>query len=163
MSTEAPITPDLFRAAWSKFVTGVAVITTPELDGSGVHGMTANSVASVSLDPPLVVVIIGHERNTFPLVESNRRFGISVLTRAQRDIARHFTVPKKVRETLPQPATRVLGRSTVIHDALAMMDCRVTAELEAGDHTLFVAEVEHIEVRNGEPLVFFQSQFTALA
>ena len=125
--------------------------------------MTANSVASVSLDPPLVVAIIGHERNSFPLVASNGRFGISVLTQDQRGVARHFTVPKNIRETLPQPLTCALGHSTVIAGALATMDCRVTAQIGAGDHTIFVAQVEHIEIGSGEPLVFFQSQFAELA
>ena len=156
------VTSDLFRTAWSKFVTGVTVITTPELDGSDIHGMTANGVASVSLDPPLVLAIVDHERNTFPLLVANRRFGISVLTMDQRGIARHFTVPDEIRDTLPPPPTEKLGGSTVISGALAAMDCRVTEAFQAGDHTVFIAEVEHIKVGFGHPLVFFQSQFAEL-
>lgn len=156
------VTPDLFRTAWSKFATGVTVLTTPEVDGSDVHGMTANGVASVSLEPPLVLAIVGHERNTFPLLAANRRFGISVLTLDQRGIARHFTVPDDIRETLPPPPTERLGESTVISGALATMDCRVTEAFQAGDHTVFIAEVEHIKVGFGHPLIFYESHFAEL-
>ena len=157
------VTTDLFRTAWSRFATGVTVITTPELDGSGVHGMTANGVASVSLDPPLILAIVGHERNSFPLIATNRRFGISVLTSEQRGIARHFTVPDEVRSTLPPPPTESLGDSTVIVGALAAMDCRVTEAFQAGDHTVFIAEVEDIKIGHGHPLVFFESRFAELS
>jgi flavin reductase (DIM6/NTAB) family NADH-FMN oxidoreductase RutF len=139
------------------------VLTTPELDGNGVHGMTANGVASVSLDPPLILAVVGHERNSFPLLAANRRFGISVLTIDQQGVARHFTVPDKIRATLPPPPTERLGESTVIAGALAAMDCRVTKAFEAGDHTIFIAEVEHIKVDDGDPLVFYQSLFVELA
>ena len=90
-STE--VTPELFRSAWSNFATGVTVITTPESDGSGVHGMTANGVASISLEPPLAMVAIDHERNTFPLILMHQRFGISVLTLEQRGGCETFHSP----------------------------------------------------------------------
>lgn len=138
------------------------MLTTPEVDGSGVHGMTANGVASVSLVPPLALAIVGHERNTFPLLAANRRFGISVLTLEQRGIARHFTVPDEIRATLPPPPTEPLGESTVISGALAAMDCRVVEAFQAGDHTVFIAEVEHIKVGFGHPLVFYESRFAEL-
>ena len=157
------VTTDLFRTAWSKFATGVTVLTTPEVDGSGVHGMTANGVASVSLEPPLVLAIVGHERNTFPLLAANRRFGISVLTLDQRGTARHFTVPDEIRDTLPPPPMERLGKSTVISGALAAMDCRVTEAFQAGDHTVFLAQVENIKVGFGHPLVFYESHFAELA
>ena len=64
------VTADLFRSAWSNFATGVTVISTTEVDG-GVHGMTANSVTSVSLEPPLALITIAHERNSYPLVKQN--------------------------------------------------------------------------------------------
>ncbi len=138
------------------------MLTTPEIDGSGVHGMTANGVASVSLVPPLALAIVGHERNTFPLLAANRRFGISVLTLEQRGIARHFTVPDEIRATLPPPPTEPLGESAVISGALAAMDCRVVEAFQAGDHTVFIAEVEHVKVGFGHPLVFYESRFAEL-
>ena len=157
------ITPDLYRTAWSKFATGVTVITTADSDGSGVHGMTANGVASISLEPPLAMVTIGLDRNTLPLMVQHQRFGISVLTIDQRGTARHFTVPDEIRKTLPPPATEPLGESNVICDSLASMDCRVVKTVPAGDHMIFLAEIEHIKVGYGHPLIFFQSHFAELA
>ncbi|MBT3555648.1 MAG: flavin reductase family protein, partial [Chloroflexi bacterium] len=59
----------MYRDAWSRFATGVTVITTVEPSGA-VHGMTASSVTSVSLDPPLVLAVIGESRQTHALIES---------------------------------------------------------------------------------------------
>ena len=145
------------------FATGVTVITTAESDGSGVHGMTANGVASISLEPPLAMVTIGLERNTLPLIVQHQRFGISVLTADQRGTARHFTVPDEVRKTLPKPATEILGKSAVISGSLASMDCRVVETVPAGDHKIFLAEIEQIKIGHGHPLIFYQSSFAELA
>ena len=152
-----------FRRAWSNFVTGVTVVTTQESDGGEVHGMTANGVASVSLEPPLALVIIGHERNTHPLIVRNRRFGISVLSAEQSEVARHYTMAFEERRLLAQPATVALGRSRVISGALAAMDCRLVESYESGDHTIFVGEIEGLEIGDGAPLVYFRSQFVSLA
>ncbi len=159
---DTEITPELFRTAWSMFATGVTVITTVESDGTGVHGMTANGVASISLEPPLAMVTIGLERNTLPLIVQHQRFGISVLTTDQRGTARHFTVPDEIRKTLPSPATETLGKSRVISGSLASMDCRVVKTVPAGDHMIFLAEIEHIKIGYGHPLIFYQSHFAEL-
>ncbi len=157
------VTADQFRSAWSNYATGVTVITTIEEDGETVHGMTANSVTSVSLDPPLASITVGRERNTHPLVLKNGRFGLSVLKCEQRGLARHFTVPDEIRKTLPPPQFEQLGASMVLSGALAAMDCRVVDSFEAGDHTLFIALVEDVLINEGEPLLFFRSKFVAVA
>ena len=161
--TNTEITSDLFRTAWSLFATGVTVITTADSEGTGVHGMTANGVASISLDPPLAMVTIGLERNTLPLIVQHQRFGISVLTTDQRGTARHFTVPDEVRQTLPQPETEVLGKTSVISGSLASMDCKVVKTVPAGDHMIFLAEIENIKIGYGHPLIFYQGHFAGLA
>ncbi len=157
MTGEA-VTPENFRQAWSNFGTGVTVITTPEPDG-GTHGMTANGVVSVSLSPPLALACIGHNRNTFPLIKASRRFGLSILGTGQREIARHYTKPPEERDQTATIPFCGLGESTVIGEALAAMDCRVVSEHEAGDHTLFVAEVECLSIGEGEPMLWFQGRF----
>jgi flavin reductase (DIM6/NTAB) family NADH-FMN oxidoreductase RutF len=136
----------------------VTVITTAEADG-GVHGMTANGVVSVSLEPPLALVSVGHNRNSHPLIRRNRRYGISILTTRQRDIAVHFTRPPEQRPPDAAISYRKLGKSMVIEGALGAMDCRVVSEHEEGDHTLFVAQVEAIEFGDGDPLVWYRGQF----
>ncbi len=147
-----------FRKAWSRFATGVTVITTVEPDGS-THGMTANGVTSVSLTPPLSLASIGHERNTYRLIRQTGRFGLSILASDQRPAAAYYALPPERRE----PGTRFdfskLGGSPVLTGALAAMDCRVIAAHEAGDHTIFIGKVEYVALRNGEPLLWFSGAF----
>jgi len=150
-----------FRQAWSRFTTGVAVITTLE-PGGKLHGMTANGVTSVSLSPPLALASVGHERNSHPLIHGNGRFGLSILALGQEAIARHFTVPPIERPADVEIPTVRLGDSDVIAGALAAMDCRVVTSHDEGDHTLFVAEVEHVSFTDGEPLVWYRGQFNRL-
>ncbi len=149
---------EMYRDAWSRFATGVTVITTIE-PGGAVHGMTASSVTSVSLDPPLVLVVIGEERQTHGLIESTGRFGMSILDSGQTDIAKHFATPPEVRGELDSQHIGKLAGSPVIKQAIAAMDCKVSAAYKAGDHTLFIGEVEAIQVGQGDPLVWFQRQF----
>ena len=153
---------ELYRDAWSRFATGVTVINTIEPDGS-VHGMTASSVTSVSLDPPLVLVVIGETRQSHALIESTGRFGMSILDAGQTEIAKHFATPPESRGKLDSTHIKQLSGTPVIADAIASMDCKVSAAYKAGDHTVFIGEVESIEVGEGDPLVWFQRQFGGFA
>ena len=136
----------------------MTVITSLEPDGA-VHGMTASSVTSVSLDPPLVLVVVGEERQSHGLIASTGRFGISILDRQQTDIATHFSTPPEERGAIDAKNITTLSESPVIASAIAAMDCRVTSAHQAGDHTVFIGEVDAITVANGDPLVWFQRQF----
>ncbi|NQW21155.1 MAG: flavin reductase family protein [Chloroflexi bacterium] len=149
---------EMYRDAWSRFATGVTVITTVE-PGGAVHGMTASSVTSVSLDPPLVLAVIDESRQSHGLIESTGRFGMSILDSSQTDIAKHFATPPESRGNLHSKHITHLSGTPVIANALAAMDCKVTAAHKAGDHTVFIGEVESIEIGDGDPLVWFQRQF----
>ena len=155
------VSAESFRNAWARFGTGVTVITTREPDGGElkVHGMTANGVVSVSLEPPLALASVGHNRNSYPLIKTNRRFGISILTTDQEAIARHYTNPPEDRDPDADMPLLPLGESFVVNEALASMDCRVVAEHEEGDHTLFIAEVEFISLGDGEPMLWYQGGY----
>jgi len=148
----------LYKDAWSRFATGVTVITSLEPDGA-VHGMTASSVTSVSLDPPLVLVVVGEERQSHGLIASTERFGISILDRQQTDIAVHFSTPPEERGAIDAKNITTLLETPVIANAIAAMNCRVTSANQAGDHTVFIGEVNAIKVGSGDLLVWFQRQF----
>ena len=77
----------LFKEAWGKFPTGVSVITT--VQNGKIHGMSANGIASVSLDPPLVLVCIGHQRNSYKIVQQTKRFCINILRDSQQNLAEY--------------------------------------------------------------------------
>ena len=151
----------VFRQAWSKFPTGVAVVTTIEPDG-GVHGMAANGVNSVSLDPLLVLVCVDHRRNTYSLIRQGRRFGLNFLRREQRDVAEYYARPAQERTGDPPASFRLTTRGAAfLEGALASMDCKLVAEHPAGDHSIFVGEVEEVVVGQGDPLVFFEGRLVA--
>lgn len=123
--------------------------------------MTANGVVSVSLEPPLALASIGHNRNSHPLIKQTGRFGISILSSEQSNVAAHYTKPPEQRPAITGFPLKRIGESTVVGDAIAMMDCRVISEHDEGDHTLFVAEVEHVDFSDGEPLLWYRGSFGA--
>ena len=154
---------DTFRKAWGKFATGVSVITSIEDDGT-VHGMAANGIASVSLDPMLVLVCVDHRRNTYGLIQRSRRFAINILNERQGAVAEHYARPPERRKGVPAGSIEMTetgaGR---ISDCLAFMDCSVHEEVVQGDHTIFIGEVRDLQISDGRPLIFFESKFNELA
>ena len=151
-----------YRDAWSKFATGVTVITTVEPDGL-IHGMTASSVTSVSIDPPLVLAVIGETRQTHTYIGNTGRFGMSILNENQSDIAMHFADPQKNFSQLDASFVANMSGIPIIAKAIAAMGCRVIAAHKAGDHTVFIGEVESIQLDDGNPLVWFQREFVGLS
>ena len=159
------VMPDsqIFRQAWGKFATGVSIVTTADSDGS-VHGMTANGINSVSLDPLLVLVCAGHTTTSYPLIRDSRRFAINILSEDQQDVAEYYARPtdQKIGD-LDIGISRTERGGYTVDDSLAQMDCRVVNEYVAGDHTIFIGEVEEINVSDGKPLLFFEGRFGQIA
>ncbi|GAB6877689.1 flavin reductase family protein [Thermaerobacter litoralis] len=154
-----PIVPQLLRQAMGQFATGVTLVTAQVQDA--VHAMTANAVTSVSLEPPLVLVCVGRERAMHGVLEQAGRYGINILSTEQEAVARYFA-----RQTDQEPAYRFLKeppRAPRLEGALAYLDCRIVQRLPGGDHTIFLAEVEHAEVQGGDPLLFFAGRYARLA
>jgi flavin reductase (DIM6/NTAB) family NADH-FMN oxidoreductase RutF len=140
------------------FATGVTIITV-DLDGE-VHGMTANAFASVSLDPPLVLVCVDHAARTHAHLHARKRFGVNVLAEDQRAISGYFALP--VEEQGGQSVAcfdRTKHGTPVLHGALTYLECRLQSAQDAGDHTIFIAEVQDMVVRLGKPLLFFRSKY----
>lgn len=125
--------------------------------------MTANGVTSVSLHPPLALACVGRRRNTHDLIVGSEKFGISVLEESQQPVAEHFMRDASHREGEPPGRVTYLGGEwPVIDGAIAQMGCRLVEQHRAGDHTIFIAAVEQLSYRDGEPLLWFKSGFTRL-
>jgi flavin reductase (DIM6/NTAB) family NADH-FMN oxidoreductase RutF len=148
-----------FRRAMGCFATGVTIITV-DLDGE-VHGMTANAFASVSLDPPLVLVCVDHAARTHAHLHARKRFGVNVLAVEQRAISEYYAQPAE--EQVGQQAVarfdRTIHGTPVLQGALTYLECRLQSAHDAGDHTIFIADVEELTVRPGEPLLFFRGEY----
>lgn len=159
------LNPADFRKAMGCFATGVTIITVDLGDGShhGVHGMTANAFASVSLEPPLVLVCVDRQASTHAHLHAKKRFGVNVLSEDQRAISEYYARADRTDTDAESVAGARFDRThhgtPVLRGALAYLECRLRSTEEAGDHTIFIAEVEDVLVREGEPLVFHRGQY----
>jgi flavin reductase (DIM6/NTAB) family NADH-FMN oxidoreductase RutF len=144
------------RTVMGRFATGVTVITTVHRDT--IHGMTANAFLSVSLRPPLVLVSLGRCRMG-EMLPRTKRYGVSVLSHDQEQFAAHFAAQRES----PTPPTFAFHDGVPLLDgALAHLVCRVVDVHPAGDHELWIGEVEHLDERDGEPLLFYTGRFGTL-
>jgi flavin reductase (DIM6/NTAB) family NADH-FMN oxidoreductase RutF len=154
-----------FRKAMGSFATGVTVITV-DYEGE-VHGMTANAFTSVSLDPLLVLVCVDHRARTHAHLHAKKRFGVNVLVENQRAISEYYARPTATHQHAEQEAAARFDRTEhgtpVLHGALAYMECRLHTAQDAGDHTIFIAEVEDVVVREGNPLLYFRGNYRSMA
>ena len=155
------VTQAEFRKALGTFATGVTVITVD--DGGKVQGMTANAFASVSLDPLLVLVCVDRKAQTHAHLHARKRFGVNVLAASQRAISEYYAKPPHSHDRAEQEAEARFDRTAhgtpVLHGALAYLECRLHNAQDAGDHTIFVAEVEEVVVREGAPLLYYRGQY----
>jgi flavin reductase (DIM6/NTAB) family NADH-FMN oxidoreductase RutF len=155
------LNPTEFRKAMGAFATGVTIITV-DLDGE-VHGMTANAFTSVSLDPMLVLVCVDHSTRTHAHLHTKKRFGINVLCEDQRAISDYYARAERSHEHAEAEAGARFDRTRhgtpMLNGALAYLECRLQSAEEAGDHTIFIAEVEDVVLREGDPLLFFRGKY----
>ena len=150
---------EAFLKAWGSYPTGVSVVTSIEPDGS-VHGMAANGINSVSLDPLLVLVCVGHNRNSYPLIKEAGRFAINILSQEQQEIASYYAGPAEARNADFDVAFIYTDSGAAFIDgSIASMDCRTVHEHVEGDHTVFIGAVERIDVNDGEALAYSQGKF----
>ena len=154
----APARED-FRRAMGRFATGVTIITTRL--GEDLHGMTANAVTSLSLDPLLVLVSLGNGSRTLWATTASKRFAVSILKRGQHEVALDFSA-----QGAPFPLGHVERDREgflIVSGATAVLRCEVERIEPAGDHSLVLGEVVSIAHGGGEPLLFHKGRFGGLA
>ena len=145
-----------FRDAMGKFATGVTVLLT-ENEGE-THGMTANGFMSVSMDPKLVVISIGHKAKFLEKVSQSKKFSVNILAEDQERYSRHFAGrPEEVVEF------ETLAGLPVLNGAIAQVACEVVSEHVEGDHTLFVGSVVDLRLEDKNPLLFFSGKYRKLS
>jgi flavin reductase (DIM6/NTAB) family NADH-FMN oxidoreductase RutF len=158
------VTQAEFRKAMGSFATGITVIT---LDQEGeVHGMTANAFTSVSLEPKLVLVCVDKTARTHAHLHAKQRFGVNVLAESQRAISEYYASPSRTHDRAEQEAgarfERTKHGTPVLQGALAYFECRLHTTQDAGDHTIFIAEVEEVVVGEGDPLIFHRGRYRSI-
>jgi flavin reductase (DIM6/NTAB) family NADH-FMN oxidoreductase RutF len=164
------VDPQTYRGVLGRFVTGVTVVTALDEardDGNGPQpwGTTVNSFTSVSLEPPLVLVSIGHERSIHPLIERTRRFAVNVLGEGSEAISDCFAgAPSALPREAFCNADYRLGEQCglpILGGAVAWVGCAVERVIEAGDHTLYIGRVVEAGVADdaGWPLLYYRRHY----
>jgi len=145
------------RRAFSKFATGVAVVTTSGKDDNPV-GLTINSFSSVSLDPALVLWSLVNSSPNLDVFRNASHFAINILSNEQREISEIFARPSDDRFANIHWHRGIAGLP-VIRNTIATFECHRTMTIEAGDHVVFFGEVQDCEQCDLEPLLFFSGKY----
>lgn len=162
------LSPDTFRSVIGRFASGLTIITA--LDDGGVdHGMTATAFCSVSLVPPLVQVCVDQSTTMHGVLGRATHFAVNFLASEQEELARRFGSGEPQRGGIPEEDrfdgvgyTRAVSGAALLNDALAHIECRVSARHPAGDHTIVVGEVEIATVHDARPLIYYRGGYTQL-
>lgn len=152
-----PASTDDFLGAMRRFATGVAIVTTTE--GGRIHGFTANAFASVSADPPTVLICVNRIATAHPLIATSQRFCVNVLALDQRALAERFAggEPRSRFEGVAYHFGA--GGSPVLDGTVAHVDCTVIEELTAATHTIFLGEVLEAGWRDAAPLGYYDRTY----
>lgn len=150
----------VLRAVMGSFTTGVAIVTARH-DGAD-HGMTVNSLTSVSLDPPLVLVCLASDSRTAQAVRSAPAFAVNLLSRDQMTLSNRFA-----RQGLDHFEELVVERADgdipILLGGLGYLVCGVRDVHPGGDHLVVIGEVRRCCARDGEPLVFYRGRYVRQA
>ena len=152
-----PITDDEFRSALSRFASGVTVVTTR--NGAGeLFGITVSAFCSVSLEPPLVLICIEKATASHSSFLESGIFIVNILARDQAELSERFA--SQIADKFAGVGiTLNIDGLPMIDGSLAIIECRVKQALHGGDHTIFVGEVDRAKVHEGDPLIYFRSDY----
>lgn len=156
-----PVNKEEFRSALGRFASGVTVVTTKTKDDKPI-GITVSAFASVSLEPPLILVCIDKRTSIHGLLEEGHHFAVNVLAEDQEIISRRFASKDIDRFSGTGYADGVIG-SPVLTDTLASIECHVVNAYPGGDHSIIVGQVERVNVSDGKPLAYFRGGYVQLA
>lgn len=155
---------EMLRRVMRRWVTGVTVVTSAF--GENQHGMTVNSFVSISLDPPLVAVTMNRDTRTFDLVRQSGIFAVTILSRAQEELAQRFAGRGIIGEgRLAGVETFSLSTGApLLSGGMAFLDCRVVHQYEMRTSTLVVGEVLAAQPAGEDlpPLLYTNRTFTGL-
>ena len=153
------------RALMGHFATGVTVVAARH--GPLMAGMTANAIATISVDPPILMVSIARKAETHGAIVGSHAFSVSVLADDQEGLAECFAQPTtadKLKGFCDAPWHEAETGSPILEGALAYFDCRLTERLPGGDHTIFLGEIVAAGYReDAAPLIWYGSRYHRLA
>ena len=148
------------RRIMGHFATGVTVVTVRL--GDEIQVMTANAVASLSLNPPLVLVAVDKSAAMHAALSASSHFALNILRESQEHLSRRFAQrgPKEVNDLT---WITTAGGAPILGDVLAWVECRLAEVLPGGDHDIFIGEILAGDSGDGAPLLYFCGKYRRLA
>src|SRR5258708_29761874 len=144
-----------FRSVMGDFASGVTIITARH---EGIdYGLTASAVSSLSLDPPMLLICLNKTSNTQKAIAQSQVFAVNMLRETQSEVARQFASSHPDKFSGMSVSYGALG-VPLLADTLATIECRVTAEVTGGTHSVFLAEVKTAQAAEGMPLTYFRGR-----
>ena len=148
-----PISTNKFKKTLGSFATGVTVVTT-SLDNKS-YGLTVNAFSSLSLDPPLVLICIDKKSESNKILRRSKIFAVNILHQNQKHLSKIFsdsTNRNRFRDV------KTTG-SPIIANSLGYIDCTVKKIISAGDHNIFIGNIESLNNRNLDPLIYYRGNY----
>ncbi len=157
-SVSAPndVSPDDFKAALSRWTSGVTIVT-----AAGPVGMTVSAFSSVSLDPPLVLVSLARAATMHAPVVAADGFAVHILEDDQPELSTRFASPVDRFDGLDH-GIGPFG-APLLHGGVARLVCHKHAVADGGDHTILIGRVVQVDVRAGKPLLYYRGRYRGLA
>lgn len=152
-----------YRDALRHFPSGVTIVTMKA--GEKVHGLTVSAFASVSPDPPLVLIMIDQRHHAHEVLESEGAvFAVNILAADQTELSNRFAWVKDENRFAEGDWGEARTGAPVLNDALAWLDCTIHSKARAGTHTIYVGEVQQANVprEDEEPLVYWNRGYRHL-
>lgn len=154
------VEPPQFRQLLGRFATGVTVLTSRKPDGEPI-GMTANSLASVSLQPPLVLVSVEKDHEMHTAMEKGTHYVFNILSSEQEAVSRRFAAT--------QPDFRGVSYRenqhgiAVLDGVVAHIECEKQSAVPGGDHTIFIGLVVGGDATDQRPLLYYRGGYAGLS
>ena len=158
----SPVSSEEFRRALGRWSTGVTIATAVD-DAGAPHGLTVSSFTSVSLEPPLILICLGHRVTVIDVFRKAKYFGINVLGSHQQELSDRFA--RKGQDRFGG-LTWNAGEKTgvpLLPGSLVEMECQVHERFTSGDHDIFVGEMVSTIVGEGDPLIYSCGRYRKLA
>ena len=152
------VTAEQYRECMGRWASGVTIVTSRA--GETIHGMTVSDFSGVSLDPPLVSVCAEKSSITLGVIRDGRCFAVNVLAAGQEPLSNKFASKKD--EFKRFEGLEVIDGSTgapLLAGCVSNIDCKLVAEHDAGDHVIFIGEVQQITSHPLEPLLYFSGSY----
>ena len=152
-----PVTSETFKAAMRHFPTGVTVVTSVR-EGEP-RGVTVSSFASVSVDPPLVLICINREARSYLFISESKVFCVNILAGDQEALAKRFASKMRVNQFEGVPFQLGSTGTAIVDGAVAHLECEVAEEHHAGSHSIFIGRIVSCASRAGSPLGYYNGAF----